>query len=282
MSNGSSIPTGKKISGKSAGKIVIGVVGIIVAVVLVMNSFTIVSAGYKGVLLNFGAVSPRILDEGFNFKIPFYQTVVPMEVRIQKAESDQTAASKDLQTITTKLAVNFSISDESVAKLYNNVGLDYENRVVSPAISESLKAVTAKYTANDLVQKREAVSGEIKDTLTARLQSYGVIVENISIRDFHFSKEYNDAIEAKQVAEQQVQKAKSVLERVKIEKEQAIEQARAQAESLRLQKQEVTPELIELRKIETQQKAIEKWDGKLPSVTGGSIPMIDATGLQAK
>src|SRR5690606_1572799 len=156
----------------------------------------------------------------------------------------------------------------TVNTLYQNVGLDYKNRIVDPAISESLKAVTAQYTAEDLISKRSEVSAKVKETLMAKLGQYNMVLDEINITEFKFSEEFDRAIEQKQIAEQQALKAKLDLERVKVEKEQEITRAEAQAEALRLQKQEVTPELIQLRQIEAQLKAIEKWDGRLPSVTG--------------
>jgi len=155
------------------------------------------------------------------------------------------------------------------------VGLAYGERIVDPAIGESVKAITAQYTAEELISKRSEVSSKIKEILSAKLATYYMVLDEINITEFKFSEEFNNAIEQKQIAEQQALKANLDLQRIEIEAKQKIEQAKAEAESLRLQKQEVTPELVQLREIEAKLKAIEKWDGKLPNVTGGAIPFID-------
>lgn len=251
--------------------------GILVVIIgiLIFQSITIVQAGHRGVVLQLGAVQPQVFDEGLHFKIPFIQTVVPLEVRVQKSETSQTSASRDLQTVATTIAVNHHLDGNNVNKLYQQVGMDYATRIVDPAIAEALKAVTAQYTAEELISKRSEVSMKVKEVLHSKLAVYNIVLDEINIREFKFSEEFDRAIESKQVAEQQALKSKLDLERIKIEKEQEITKAQAQAEALRLQKQEVTPELIQLRKIEAQLEAIRKWDGKMPNVTGGATPFIN-------
>lgn len=260
---------------KAMSKGIAGLVIVIVIALLAFQSFTIVHAGHRGVVLQLGAVQPKVMEEGMHFKIPFIQTVIPIEVRVQKAESNQVSASRDLQTVTTTLAVNYHLDGTTINNLYQNVGMEYRARIVDPAIGESLKAVTAQYTAEDLISKRSEVSAKVKEVLAAKLSLYNMILDDINITEFKFSEEFDRAIEQKQIAEQQALKSKLDLERIKIEKEQEITRAQAQAEALRLQKQEVTQELISLREIEAQLKAIEKWDGKLPNVTGGATPFIN-------
>jgi regulator of protease activity HflC (stomatin/prohibitin superfamily) len=260
--------------GPGAGKVITTIILVALAALLAFQSFTIISAGHRGVVLQLGAVQPKVLDEGLHFKIPFIQTVIPMEVRVQKSETSQTSASRDLQTVSTTIAVNHHLDGNNVNKLYQQVGFEYGSRIVDPAIAEALKAVTAQYTAEELVSKRSEVSAKVKEALAQKLSAYHIILDEINIREFMFSEEFNRAIEAKQVAEQQALKSKLDLERIKIEKEQEITRAQAQAEALRLQKQEVTPELIQLRQIEAQLEAIRRWDGKLPNVTGGATPFI--------
>jgi regulator of protease activity HflC (stomatin/prohibitin superfamily) len=260
------------------------ITGVVILFVIIgfFSSFTTVQSGNRGVLLQLGAVKPSILTEGFHFKIPFIQTVQQMEVRVQKEESAQSAASKDLQMVSTNVAVNYSVDPDSVNKLYQTVGLDYRNRIIDPAIAESLKAVTAQYTAEELISKRPEVSAKVKEMLAGKLSRYYMKLEEINIKEFAFSDDFNKAIEQKQTAEQNALKAKRDLERIKIEAEQQVAQAKAEAESLKLKKQEVTPELIKLKQIEVQEKALQKWDGRLPSVTGGATPFIDINGLSSK
>lgn len=265
-------------SNQKTGRMVGLVIFLLLLALTAYNSFAIVQPGHRGVVIQLGAVQENVLGEGIHFKLPFLQEVVQTEVRVQKAQSDQTAASKDLQVVTTTVAVNYHLDPNSVHRLYQEVGLSYQERIVEPAIGESLKAVTAQYTAEELISKRPEVSAKIKESLSAKLSDYHIILDEINITEFRFSDEYNNAIEQKQIAEQQALKAKLDLQRIEIEAEQKIEQAKAEAESLRLQKQEVTAELIELRKIEAQLEAIKKWDGKLPNVTGDTIPFIDVGG----
>lgn len=250
------------------------VVGLIL-LFIAFNSVVVIQAGTRGIVLQLGAVKPLVMNPGFHFKIPFIQQVIPVDVRVGKAQSDQTAASKDLQIVTTTVAVNFHLVPDEVNKLYQNVGVAYEDRIVAPAIGEAVKAVTAQYTAEELISKRSEVSAKVKETLAAKLSTYFMALDEINITEFKFSTEYNNAIEQKQIAEQNALKAKLDLQRITVEAQQKIEQAKAEAESLRLQKQEVTQELIDLRQIEAQMKAIEKWDGKMPTVTGGATPFVD-------
>lgn len=265
---------------KMSKSLLMFVLVVILIVVVVLNSYVIVNAGQRGIVLQLGAVRPIVMSEGLHFKIPFIQNVIPVEVRVQKSQSDQTAASKDLQIVTTTVAVNFHLDPNQVNKLYQSVGLSYGERIVDPAIGEAVKAITAQYTAEELISKRSEVSAKIKETLSSKLATYFMVLDEINITEFKFSEEFNNAIEQKQIAEQQALKANLDLQRIEIEAKQKIEQAKAEAESLRLQKQEVTPELVKLREIEAEIKAIEKWDGKLPNVTGGAVPFIDVNNAQ--
>jgi regulator of protease activity HflC (stomatin/prohibitin superfamily) len=165
------------------------------------------------------------------------------------------------------------------ANLYKNVGINYPVTIIAPAIQESIKSVTANYTAEELITKRQDVSTEVKQRLDSKVEPYGIIVDNFNIVNFEFSQGFNAAIEQKQTAEQLALKAQRDLERVKIEAEQKVANAKAEAESLKVQRQEITPELLELRQIEVQSRAIEKWNGQLPTYSGGNLPFIQ---LQAK
>ncbi|WP_047153144.1 prohibitin family protein [Aneurinibacillus tyrosinisolvens] len=261
--------------GFNPGKIIKFLLPVLLLVILAFDSFAVVQPGHRGVVVQLGAVKPQLFEEGLHFKLPFIQHVIPVEVRVQKAESHASAASRDLQIVTTTIAVNFHIDPARANKLYQNVGTDFKERIVDPSIAESLKAVTAKYTAEQLISKRSEVGQNVKELLTKKLGTYDMMLDEINITEFKFSDEYNKAIEQKQIAEQQALKSKLDLERIKIEKEQTITQAQATAESLRLQKLEVTPELVKLREIEAQIKAIDKWDGKLPTTTGGAVPFVN-------
>jgi prohibitin 2 len=197
---------------------------------------------------------------------------------VQKVEYDAEAASKDLQTVHTKVAVNFHPVAESVPALFREVGPGYTEKVIHPAVQEAVKASSAKYTAEELITKRDQIKASIQEHMRSVLQRNHVVLVEIYITNFEFSNEFSRAIEAKQVAEQRALQAKRDLDRIKIEAEQAIATSRAQAEALRMQREAVTPNLIELRKVEVQKLAIEKWNGQLPTtMLGGTTPFIDVS-----
>jgi len=276
-----------KRSVKQAGRRVAVAAGAVAVLLLflVLNPFVKIDAGERGVVLNFGAVQNEVLDEGLHLRIPIMQRIVKMDVKIQKSETRSEAASKDLQDIQSVIALNYHIIPDKANWVYQNIGTAFKERVIDPTVQESVKAVTARYTAVQLIGDRENVSSAIKDALSQKLSDYNLFVDGFSVIDFSFSKKFTDAIEAKQEAEQLALKAQRDLQRIKIEAEQKVAQAKAEAESLRLQKQQITRELIELRKIEALREAIAKWNGTVPNVLlsgGGASPLISLDGLMKK
>lgn len=251
---------------------------IILAISLVLIGFkpwVQIGAGQRGIVLNFGAVQDKVLNEGIHFRIPIMQTVVLMDVKIQKAVTDAASASSDLQDVDLSVALNYHIIPEKANLVYQTIGVQFKDRIIDPAIQEVMKAVSARYTAEELITKRPAVSTEMQEALTRRLLISNISVDAFSIVSFSFSQKFTDAIEAKQTAEQNALKAKRDLDRIKVEAQQTVAAATAEAEALRLQKMNISPDLIELRKIEANLKAIEKWNGILPQVTGaGALPFI--------
>ena len=274
--------TVKQISKRvAAGVVVVAVL----LVLLLLNPFVKIDAGERGVVLNFGAVQDEVLGEGLHLRIPIMQKIMKMDVKIQKSETRAEAASKDLQDIKSVIALNYHIIPEKANWVYQNIGVAFKERVIDPTVQEAVKAVTARYTAVQLIGDRENVSTAIKDALSQKLADYHLSVDGFSVIDFSFSKKFTDAIEAKQEAEQFALKAARDLDRIKIEAEQKITQAKAEAESLRLQKQQITSELIELRKIEALREAIAKWNGIAPNVLlsgGGASPLLSLDSLIKK
>lgn len=260
-------------------------IGIVIAfgLTFLQDSVVVVPAGHRGVVFDrFKGLQQRALGEGMNIITPFVQDATLFDVRVQKVEFDATAASKDLQSVRTKVALNFQPSAELIAEIYKNYGLDYTEKVVHPAVQEALKAATARYTAEELITRREEVKTQIHDILAKHMLTANLTLLETYITDFEFSREFASAIEAKQIAEQQALKAKRDLDRIKVEAEQKLAGARAEAEGLRLQKEAITPQLIELRRIDAQKLAIEKWDGKLPeTVLGDNTPMLNLGSLNA-
>ena len=250
-----------------------------VVVLTIMNPFVIVGAGERGVVLNFGAVQPIVLGEGIHFRIPIMQRIIKVDVRIHKSQTGAESVSKDLQDTKSTIAVNYHILPDKANQVFQSIGIEYKERIIDPAVQEVVKAITAKYTAVELITQREKIREEIKDLLKNRLFAYNIVVDDFSIVNFKFSQQFEQAIESKQTAEQLAFKAQRDLERIKIEAEQKIASAKAEAESLRLQKENVTPQLIKLRQIEASIKAIEKWDGHLPKINSGAVPFIDIKSL---
>ncbi|MFD1179067.1 prohibitin family protein [Paenibacillus puldeungensis] len=276
---GTNTNQGPKRSNVSLSKLVGIAVTVVVLLIVGMNSFAQVEYGHVGLYKTFGKLNDNILSPGMHLKIPFIQTVIQVNTQVTKTETDTTASSKDLQPVSTHVAVNYSVNKESAYNLMNNIGGSFDTVIINPAVQEIVKEVTARYQAEDLIAKRDTVAGEISDHLTSRLAKYDLIVNEINIVNFKFSEAFNQSIEAKQVAQQQALKASNDLKRIEIEAKQKIAQAQAEAESLKLKKQEVTPELVQLKQIEVQEKALDKWDGKLPQVTGGATPFIDLQSL---
>jgi regulator of protease activity HflC (stomatin/prohibitin superfamily) len=259
------------------------IIGAILVGFLFFHPWVQIGAGERGVVLNFGAVQKNVLGEGLHFRVPIMQSVAIMDVKVQKAVTDAASASSDLQDVTSSVALNYHIIPDKANVVYQTIGVEFKERVIDPAIQEVMKAVSAKYSAEELITKRPAVSEAMRATLAERLLAYNIAVDAVSIVGFSFSKIFMEAIESKQTAEQLALKAKRDLERIKIEAEQKITAAQAEAESLRLQRANISTDLIELRKIEANLKAIEKWNGILPQVTGvGAVPFIGVGEIQKR
>jgi len=255
-------------------------IAIFIAVLILiswLNPFVVINAGNRGVITTFGKVNPVVLEEGLHLRIPIMQQVTEINVQIQKGEGDGDAASRDLQQVHAKIALNYHLIPNRVAETYQAIGdlNSVGDRIIIPAVQEATKATTAKYTAEELISKRPEVRDQISQFMRDRLLRHGIQIDEFSIVNFRFSESFNQAIEAKTTAEQLKLKAERDLERIRVEAEQKIASAKAEAESLRLQKQEITPDLLKLREIENQRVALEKWDGRLPQVTGGSVPFIN-------
>ena len=259
------------------------IIGAILFAFLFFRPWVQVGAGERGVVLNFGAVQDTVLDEGLHFRVPIMQKIAIMDVKVQKAVTDAASASADLQDVTSSVALNYHVIPDKANVVYQTIGLQFKERIIDPAIQEIMKAVSAEYTAEELITKRPIVSDAMKEALTERLLTSNIAVDAFSIVAFSFSQVFTEAIEAKQTAEQLALKSKRDLERIKIEAEQKVAAAKAEAEALRLQRANISRDLIELRKVEANLKAIEKWDGNLPQVTGGgAVPFIGVGDIQRR
>jgi regulator of protease activity HflC (stomatin/prohibitin superfamily) len=276
MSNGDILKELREHRPKSP-KSVILIIAVVVVVLgfLMFRPYIIIGPGERGVVMWLGAVQDKVLPEGFHFIVPVAHTVVKVDVKVQKSQTDAVAASADIQETRSTIALNYRILADKANWVYQNIGIQFKTRIIDPAVQEVVKAVTARYTAVNLITKRDQVREEIRELLKERLLAYNITVVDFAIIDFQFSAQFSQSIEEKQVADQRRLKAEYDLERIKIEAEQKITQARAEAEALRLQKQNISKDLIELRKIEASMKAIEKWNGIMPKVTAGALPFVD-------
>src|ERR687897_124239 len=263
------------------------IVGVIIVAILIVSSVKIVDAGNRGVLLNFGAVDvSRSLDEGIHFVVPIRDNVVQMEVRTQKITEDTVSASQDLQDVSTQVALNYHLDPDNAQVVYRQLGIDYANRVIVPAIQESVKQVTARFNAEELITQRESVKTEIEQQIRARLATYNIIVDAISITEFEFSPEFVRAVEAKVAAQQRALQAQNELRRIEIEAQQAEARAVgeqqaniARAEGVRQanvlqaqgEAQAITTIDEQLRQSPSYLEWLksQKWDGQLPLVVGG-------------
>ncbi|EKE29027.1 MAG: hypothetical protein ACD_2C00247G0005 [uncultured bacterium (gcode 4)] len=233
-------------------------------------SFGTIKAWEKWILLRFWAVTGLTYNEWLYFKIPYIDDMVIMNVRVLKEQIDAWSASKDLQTINAVVALNFHLSSEHVGQIYREVWLDYKEKIIDPAIQESIKASTAKFTAEELITKREDVKNQIKELLKNKLAPRFIIVDDVNIVNFNFSDSFNKAIEEKVTAEQEALAAKNKLERIKFEAEQKVAESKWKAEASQIEAAALksNPEILQLR-------SIEKWNWVLPQVTWANTPFVN-------
>ena len=264
-------------SGKSAKKgVKIGIVAAL-AIIVILNCFTIVEAGHTGVVVTLGKVKEGVLQEGIHFKIPFVQQIVKIDNRIVKLEVETEAFSKDLQTVETVLAINYRVDTSKSYSIYKNIGANYETVLVTPAVNEVLKAITAKYPAEESVTNRVLISDGLVTGLNEKLNDIGLYVTDVNIINFEFSEAFITAIEEKQVAQQKLLKSET-------EKQTAIINAEANAETIRInaeaqaQANKILNESLSDKVIEYNK--VQKWNGILPKVTGSSGSLINFDSIE--
>ena len=209
-----------------------GLVGIVLIIgSLVLGSFTTIPAGTRGVVIRFSATTGTILQEGLRTKLPFLDSVVIMSVQTQKYEANSSAVTDDLQDVSTTIALNWHLDAGEADDVYRTLGLEFIERIAAPAIQETIKQVTAKFNAEDLILRRDEVKAAITESLSNRLLERGIVTETVSITNFQFSSTFTAAIEAKVAAEQAVLEATNKLERVKVEAQQAEAHAGGEADA---------------------------------------------------
>ena len=283
---------------KKVGKIVSLVVVVLLLAVLGMNAFATVPVGSTGILLTFGKVEDTALSEGIHFKIPFAQRIISIDNRVKKLELSTEAFSKDIQTVSATLAVNYRLQTDKTFSIYKTTGLLYEENIIIPATHEVLKSVCAQYTAEELISKRAESSDMMRDELDAKLNDIGITITDFNIIDFDFSDEFISAVESKQVAEQLKKKAatenETAIAQAEREKQVSIKQSEAEAERVRIEAEAKAKSVLiaaqaeaeatklaadaESYRLETISKYItegiiqmtisDKWDGQLPTSVG--------------
>jgi regulator of protease activity HflC (stomatin/prohibitin superfamily) len=259
-------------------KIIGGIVAfvlVLVGLVLAFGTWGTIDAGHVGIVLRMGAVTGETKSPGFYTKTPWIIHVEPMNIQVQKEQVDTECSSKDLQIVKSTVSLNLSLEPEKAAQVYQTIGVGYLETVVAPAMQESVKAVMAQYTAEELISKREEVRQGIAELLATKLTPIGVKTEAVNIVNFNFSPSFEQAIEAKVTTEQNALAAKNKLAQVKYEAEQNVAKADGEAKAIAIQAQAIQAQggaaYIQL-------KALEKWDGKLPQIMGqGAVPFINST-----
>ncbi|MGH9921491.1 MAG: prohibitin family protein [Nitrososphaerales archaeon] len=268
-------------------KIFAAIVTFIVVIVILAESVVIVQPGHRGVVLTLGEVQPVVLGEGFHTITPFVQSVIQIEVRTLKYEASAGAASKDLQDVQSTVALNYRLDPAIVNKIYQTIGEAYADKIIAPTIQESVKASTAKFNAEDLITQREQAKTTIGDAIRKELANRGIIAEQIFITDFKFSGAFQAQIEAKVVAAQEALTQENLLKSKLVQAQQRvveakgvaeaqIEKSKGEAESIRIINEELakSPKYLEWQ-------MLNKWDGKLPIAMGqGFFPFLDITQLR--
>lgn len=281
-------------------KVLIGIgVAVVLLIILLCASITSVPVGSTGVVIRFGSTTGQTMTDGWHFKVPFIESVVDISNKVMKTDVAADSISRDLQAITSNISINYHLAAENSSDIYKRVGLTYEDTLLQPAIQEAVKAVMAKYSAEELITNRSVVSSEIGEEIRTKISTYGIIIDEFNLTNFSFSDEFDAAIEAKQIAEQDKIKAATEKEKKTIEAEAAAAEktiaAEAEAEAIKT-KAEAEAEAIKtkadaqadankkirdsLSKEVLENKKLETWDGVLPKVSAGSDASIIVSAIE--
>lgn len=241
------------------------IISLLWLIIILFGCFSTIKTGEIGIKTRFGKIVGSTTNEGIFFKSPI-EKIEKINIKVQKYENKDalSTSTKDMQIVNNiKVSINYQIDGTKVVNLYKKVGTNYKNTILEPAIQETIKGVISKYTSEELVTKRSEISSDINNTLNERIKIYGINSVSVAINNFDFSEAYNQAIEQKAVAEQNVLKAQQELEQAKVEAEKKIVEAEATNKANELLKQNVTDEVL-------MKQFIEKWDGKLPTTYAGN------------
>jgi prohibitin 2 len=227
--------SGNKASQAKTIKLTCSVAAILIVIGVLLTSFVTIPTGFRGVVLQFGGATDRTMGEGLNFRVPFIQSVKVMSIQTQIHQVEATAASKDLQDVTTRIAVNYKLDPKKVNEIYSTLGMDYETRIIAPFTQEAVKANSSLYTVEEMILKRDIVKQSITQSLITRLAERGIIVETVNLTNFNPSEQFNKAIEDKMVAAQSVLTAQNKLQQIEVEAKQAAARAEGEKQAAILQ-----------------------------------------------
>jgi regulator of protease activity HflC (stomatin/prohibitin superfamily) len=251
-------------------------------VVMALLPWTTVEAGSRGVVLEFGAFNGKVLDPGFHFLVPFRDRVVEINVQTNKVDGEALAYSKDGQTVNVSLVLAYSLVPVQAGSLYRDIGLAYEDKIIKPLIGDAIKQVMARYTADELLINRGKVRDEAKESIRARLDAEYFTVVDLNLTNFDFDDQYEAAIAAKQVAEQEAKRQENITKSEEEKKKQEILKAEALAEKTRLEavalnNQASAENLIKKIQAEATLEAAKRWNGVLPTqmIPNGALPFIN-------
>ena len=251
---------------ETKSKVIIGVivVALVIGLIIFFASTTIVPTGHIGVVTLYSKVQNEYLDAGFHLIKPFVEDVHDVDIRTQKYSNTVEGSAKDLQIVNITLSINYQIRAEKASTLYANVGANYEDTILNPALQSGLKSAMAQFTAEEMVTKRSEVATAIANELNTRLEEY-FLISAVNIENIGFTEEYNKAIEAKTTNQQKAEAEKAQLEIIKVQNEQKINTAEAEAKVRELQSQSVTEQSLEQLRLENQRAMIDKWNGVMPT-----------------
>ena len=243
----------------------------VIGLIVFFASTTIVPTGHIGVVTLYSKVQDRYLDAGFHFVRPFVEDVHDIDIRTQKYQGTVEGSARDLQIVNVTMSINYQIKADKASELYAEVGANYNDVVLNPALQSSLKAAIAKFTAEEMITKRSEVANAITEELNAKLEEY-FLISAVNLENIGFTDEFNKAVEAKTTNQQKAEAEKAQLEIIKVQNEQKINTAQAEAEVRKLQSESVTDKSLEQLRLEIQRELIQKWNGQFPTTMLGDNP----------
>lgn len=255
----------------------LAVVVALVVLFFALNPFVFVDTGERGVKLTWGAWTGEVLEPGLSFRMPLAQTVIPVNVRTQTLEIEQSEAySSNLQVVEIHSVANYNIIPDKAGEFFKQYGTNIDT-ILQSRLEAAIKQTVAKYSAEELLQKRGDVQSEIQKAFASSVPDV-IMVTNFSLVNESFSKDFEAAIERKQIAQQEAEKAQNDLKTTQIEAEQRVAQANAEAEAIKVQSEAANNDkYVALKQLDVQQAAVEKWDGRLPTsmIPGSSLPFLN-------